>query len=382
MADKLVATARKASGAGDADVLDGLYQAVYDDPDNDDPRHILADYLVERGDPRGELIALQLQPKLKPAERKRMKELLKAHGREWLGAIEPAIGKFEYRRGFVAEVNLFWRSKKSIEELVTHLAWRTVEKVTPAYSMSNEARETPWLHPSWKALKEVHLGNWDNQIIAVCESRQPWSLKTLGASPYREEARQALQATKALPKLERLEIQHYFQEEMLSWPLLAQVKELRIFAQNTDPLATLYAWAWHQSNLRLFELGSHLGALRFERDEHGGLTRCKLFTHVKVHKVVIQRMAEGFAKLPVDALTEFSIEKSKSRLDEEQLRLFERAAARQKRLASVTVYGETVELKGKPGKKPWAGPKPPRLSGGTSHSAKRPASKKRTRARA
>src|SRR5206468_162610 len=40
-----------------------LFAAVAAAPDDDEPRHVLADHLQELGDPRGELIALQLSGK-------------------------------------------------------------------------------------------------------------------------------------------------------------------------------------------------------------------------------------------------------------------------------------------------------------------------------
>ena len=39
---------------------DALLAAIYADPDDDAPRHVLADALIDRGDPRGEFISMQL----------------------------------------------------------------------------------------------------------------------------------------------------------------------------------------------------------------------------------------------------------------------------------------------------------------------------------
>src|SRR5262245_65921638 len=57
-----------------------------------------ADYLRDQGDPRGELIQVQLaleDAKRPAAERKRLKkreeELLAAHEREWLGELAPLL---------------------------------------------------------------------------------------------------------------------------------------------------------------------------------------------------------------------------------------------------------------------------------------------------
>ncbi len=84
-----------------------LFEAVWEAPDDDAPRQALADRLRALGDPRGELIALQLARHAKPATpKKREKELLAEHGRAWLGAIGPIMADgFVFERGFVEQVS-------------------------------------------------------------------------------------------------------------------------------------------------------------------------------------------------------------------------------------------------------------------------------------
>ena len=80
----------KPSGTSDLD----LFRAVYEQPDDDGARAVLADELVEKGDPRGTFIALQLARKGRApteAERKQEMALLVKHQAAWLGAIAPAI---------------------------------------------------------------------------------------------------------------------------------------------------------------------------------------------------------------------------------------------------------------------------------------------------
>src|SRR5262249_20747125 len=55
-----VAAAPAVTAGADAATEAGLLAAVYAAPADDAPRAIYADWLQERGDPRGELIALQL----------------------------------------------------------------------------------------------------------------------------------------------------------------------------------------------------------------------------------------------------------------------------------------------------------------------------------
>lgn len=79
-----------------------LWRLVAREPDNDAPRQVLADRLVEHGDPRGEFIALQLAEANgdeRPASKHRLRQLLSRHAREWL---PPGVGsEFTFRRGFL-----------------------------------------------------------------------------------------------------------------------------------------------------------------------------------------------------------------------------------------------------------------------------------------
>ncbi len=80
-----------------------LFSAVYDAPEDDAARHALAARLIEAGDERGELIALQLARHAKGGKpSKREKQLLEDNARRWLGEIEPIVGAdFVYERGFL-----------------------------------------------------------------------------------------------------------------------------------------------------------------------------------------------------------------------------------------------------------------------------------------
>jgi uncharacterized protein (TIGR02996 family) len=66
-------------------------------PDDDGPRFVLADHLLERGDPRGELI--QLQCRGQPVD-----ELLAAHGTRWSAHLVSEVREAFFDRGFVALV--------------------------------------------------------------------------------------------------------------------------------------------------------------------------------------------------------------------------------------------------------------------------------------
>jgi uncharacterized protein (TIGR02996 family) len=86
-----------------------LYAAVYAAPDDDGPRAVLADALQEAGDPRGELIALQLREhagSATPELRDRAQALIQEHAKAWLGPLRPIIYRATMRRGFLHRVEL------------------------------------------------------------------------------------------------------------------------------------------------------------------------------------------------------------------------------------------------------------------------------------
>jgi uncharacterized protein (TIGR02996 family) len=87
----------------------GFLRAIIGDPDDDTARLIYADWLDERGDPRGEFIRVQCQlARLPQADSRveglhaRERALLKDHQQEWLGLPHHPLLHWRFERGFVA----------------------------------------------------------------------------------------------------------------------------------------------------------------------------------------------------------------------------------------------------------------------------------------
>lgn len=132
---------------------EALLRAVYENLDDDGVRRVYADWLVEQGDPRGELIALQVAraTKAMPLEAERREvELLWKYGRAWLAPFAKQIGAFRYERGFLVECGLKALTKK----MVGHPSWATVRRVelldvdSPLVGMFLS-------HPAMRSLREV-----------------------------------------------------------------------------------------------------------------------------------------------------------------------------------------------------------------------------------
>lgn len=78
-------------------------------PHDDGPREVLADFLLERQDPRGEFIALQLATARGAGTTKglqRTGSLLRRHEAEWLGPLALVLSGREFRRGFLDAAHL------------------------------------------------------------------------------------------------------------------------------------------------------------------------------------------------------------------------------------------------------------------------------------
>jgi len=125
---------------------DELLAAIWAAPGDDGPRLVYADFLQERGDPRGEFIALQCRPRLDAASRKRVSALKNEHAARWLGPLAPAVLEqktIAFERGFLAlcTVCVSWGfhiddlddpRERAIRALSDHPAWATLREVRMA----------------------------------------------------------------------------------------------------------------------------------------------------------------------------------------------------------------------------------------------------------
>jgi uncharacterized protein (TIGR02996 family) len=118
--------------------LDPLLVAAYEDPTSDEKRAVYADALVERGEPLGELIHLQLRKKR--GSIKRMKEIFDPtwwNALHPVGAIAGALEVEVIERGFpsLMRVGIHRDDEKNDEVIgrwraqVGHPGWATVERM-------------------------------------------------------------------------------------------------------------------------------------------------------------------------------------------------------------------------------------------------------------
>ncbi len=135
---------------------EALLQAVYDDPDDDAPRLVYADALLERGDPRGELITLQCRLARTPDRelKQREKELLDTHGKRWLGALAPVVKPgYRFERGFLAECRIENRRLDRVRKVAGLPSWATVRSI--------EGSATIALHPVMRSLRRLAFVSYE-----------------------------------------------------------------------------------------------------------------------------------------------------------------------------------------------------------------------------
>jgi len=218
-----------------------LLQAIYEAPDGDAPRRAYAEWLIERGDPRGELVSLQLEEQrtgLTEAQTERVAALLRQHGDQWLGALAPVV---MFREGVVFE-----RGFPS----TSYVSFKTTEQCRAVLEA-----------PEMATLRGLTIMGFDvpgTRVLAYLAGRdRPSRLRylaiELGAEPDGEDlvALTHPRAVVALPELATLWVNATRAEspvtpEALGWvtrgPLLSQLERLVVTGLAEARSFRLAAW--------------------------------------------------------------------------------------------------------------------------------------------
>jgi uncharacterized protein (TIGR02996 family) len=140
--------ARAEAEARSAPLREALLARVYAHPKDDSARLVLADHLLEQGDPWGEFIMLQYAARPDEA---RLRELLAKHAVAWhvpLGPlVDPRTTRFE--RGFPFAVQMDVERRPPLPLAPPGRAWGTVEEIDWRWSGPPEAA-------AWLADPHVH----------------------------------------------------------------------------------------------------------------------------------------------------------------------------------------------------------------------------------
>lgn len=154
---------------------------------DDGPREVYADKLQEHGDPRGEVISLSLaeaRGKLEARQKRRLQELMRAHGTTWLGTLTSLCKRLRFERGFLATLDftraLLRVSPEDLASVLTNPEVRFVRTIVcPGRARDLEIR----LAPAMRSLADIYIPREDRTAtLAVANDRHPRSWSSLRAS--------------------------------------------------------------------------------------------------------------------------------------------------------------------------------------------------------
>lgn len=191
---------------------------IKDNPADDTPRLILADWLQDQGDPRGELLALELQrlrlgdghPKAEELYR-RERQILNRHVYAWLGDFLDVASDWEFHRGFI---HLSVRAERFLTDEIDALAgtepflWLEalrLQKLTLAHL--RRLLVSPALDVITALdLSENNLGDDGLALLAACPRLGRLHTLTLQRTRPGERGLEALAASPHLTRLQRLDL--------------------------------------------------------------------------------------------------------------------------------------------------------------------------------
>lgn len=208
-----------------------LLRAITSRPKDDAPRRVYADWLLEREDPRGAFINLQLAPTPDP---KRENKLLKAHGKKWLGPFQlKLLRKPVFRRGFVAGGVVMSAALPSASDLEE---WATLDDLDYDFDGFSKLAAGCAFVRAVRAASRLSVNHASNLL----EQTGTFAVEHLVTSVVDEDELAALFASKSFPKLERLELSWnhgsgFGDPSWLDDVKRVAVKELRLLINPTNP---------------------------------------------------------------------------------------------------------------------------------------------------
>ncbi len=140
-----------------------LLMQVYEHPQEEAPRRVLADWLGEQNDPRGEFINLQLSSSARAHQR--AQALLQEHLKTWMGPLAQVLSTegLRFERGFLHSGVAFFTPEN--ESLADHPGWATVQQ------LSFQGGTIQPLRPGMRSLKRV--GRLDSKGLDALKRGAP-----------------------------------------------------------------------------------------------------------------------------------------------------------------------------------------------------------------
>ena len=217
-----------------AETLDALLAQSLAAPDDLDARLVLADALSEAGDPRGELIRVQVARESNPKDRKLAKlekQLLKDHRDALLGTLETVVLKSSlvFARGFVEECTVQPQIHAPVLEAIG---------ADPQLATIRKAKGPPGfvLLPGLTSLREVEVINVHRQTageVLRCARPLPWTSLRIGLEAGDPAL---LDGCNCLPALTELHLETDALDRALGTELVARVPRLGLTNPSVEHL--------------------------------------------------------------------------------------------------------------------------------------------------
>ncbi|MFO0554335.1 MAG: hypothetical protein U0271_38495 [Polyangiaceae bacterium] len=310
------------------DTAEGWMARIHASPEDRSLRAVLGDWSSERGDPRGELIQLQMSRAdgraATPSALKREAKLLLEHGRAWAG---PLDGMFEAEgRVFVDGIfvgGTLTGSLTSLDEHLSEPAWRSVRVL----ELTSRVAVDSLRHENLRGVRCVKLA--ESSTAALCDRSWPFEEIIIDHWPDGAASLPSphpLSDAESFPRLQALGVHDGAlgrATAVLEWlpnaPVLRRLARVLLgvhdFAPwweplSRSPIAEVVVRPLRHIALR--ELWEHT----FTRDERGelGCLRSRLHYRPRNRYSAEVDPASLLQALPPNALTRFTLEKSPAAL--------------------------------------------------------------------
>lgn len=320
-----------------------LFAEVYARPEDDAPRLVLADHLLELGDPRGEFLALQLaKGKPTPSARRKEKALLEKHRVAWLGPLAEVVNPYHhvFRRGFLAEVMVDFggRTPPPADE------WATVERLR---LRGVRLVAVPALLGSpFRALREIEALDAGTLEAMVTQPEAYPRLTTLSVDGLSFEqspgAREAVRRIPALPLVDDVSLtlnRHPWTVEDFAWvydgDLVRRLRRLEVrLSQPLDVAGWREAIEARAPDLQELVVATGYFSFVFQRGPDASLSALRVLWHGVTHDARhLTGVTAALRGLPLDALTSFALDLGETRFSPNQLAPLRNLVERQTRLS-------------------------------------------------
>jgi uncharacterized protein (TIGR02996 family) len=278
--------------------VDPLLSRVLQQPDDDELRQVWADTLIERGDPRGELIVLQhaaTERTLSRREAQRVRALVAQHHRAWLGELANVIQHREglvFDRGVLDECQVQIKRLDDLHAAVGHPLWATLRRIWFADHFAWDRRIVPLLaHPVFARLRDVLCVGMHNVFgpLATQERSLPfaaiWTMDDGWRGRYGPLGEGHASDAPALPALRRLGFTlHREGGWILELPVVRRLEKLGLtvlepaafWLERARPLSDLTTVELRPFWIPLQGAGRPHWVLRFTRGADGRFSRLAL----------------------------------------------------------------------------------------------------------